>query len=289
MQTQNPKPNIYDGDDDPISLKRFLLGAVLWLPLGFFLWFAARTIVVAPVIRGANLILPAWMPDVVSSIEQDMIAAEDERMTPVKEGDKARAEVAVMFVNTKIPAEGEAPNAEGKMPVLSIPFNPLIYCYGIPLLIGLVMATPLTWRRTFIQFAIGFAVMYPAQVFGVVGDVLKDLAYGYGPLTKQLIEAHGINDTVIAMWYQFGYLILPPLVPVVVWILMNRDFVEKLRDAALPNFANDDTLMITTSVPRALAEEKNAAVVETKSNQAHSAAEPVGPFAGLSRGEKEES
>jgi hypothetical protein len=42
------------------------------------------------------------------------------------------------------------------------------------------------------------------------------------------LVAHGLGAEAIGLWYQFGYLILPPVVPVVIWILLNSRFIESL-------------------------------------------------------------
>jgi hypothetical protein len=38
----------------------------------------------------------------------------------------------------------------------------------------------------------------------------------------------GVSLEAIALSYQFGYLILPALVPAVLWIVCNRPFIESL-------------------------------------------------------------
>jgi hypothetical protein len=38
----------------------------------------------------------------------------------------------------------------------------------------------------------------------------------------------GIDPNTIALAYQFGYLILPAVVPVALWISLNRAFIESL-------------------------------------------------------------
>jgi hypothetical protein len=104
----------------------------------------------------------------------------------------------------------------------------LMYCYGWAILVALVMATPLTWTRTFAQFGIGFLVLVPAQAIGIAGEIVRNLSYSMGDSLRLAVEAHGISQYTIAYWYQFGYLFLPPVVPVVAWILMNRRFIESI-------------------------------------------------------------
>ncbi len=205
--TTTPTPTPAPDDDEDFSLKSFLLAAVLWLPLAFFVWYALRSGVVFPVVRGVAWLLTHWMPDVVGSIEQ-------ERET--------------MVLITRIIAPGQVgPN--GEVGMLSQDYNPLQFCYGLPVLVGLIMATPLDWTRTFKQLAIGYVLLLPAQIFGLSGEVLRDLSYSMGDDVAAMVAAHGLSQYAVALWYQFGYLILPAVMPVVIWVLLNRAFIESLR------------------------------------------------------------
>jgi hypothetical protein len=200
-------PSTTPADDTP-SLKAFLLTAVLWLPLAFFLWFMVRSLVVYAPIKLAAAGLVGWMPTVFESITQEFSNA---------------------VVLTRFEAAGfEGSTEAGQVAMLSADIDALMYCYGWPILLALVMATPLTWRRTFLQLGIGLVVLVPAQAFGIAGEILLQLSYNFGDDVKAAIEAAGASQYVVAFWYQFGYLILPPIMPVVAWILMNRRFIESI-------------------------------------------------------------
>lgn len=191
----------------PPSLKAFLLTAVLWLPLAFFLWFALRSVVVFLPIKLAGAGLVAWMPSVFESVMQEFSSA---------------------VVTTRFEAAGFEAVPDGQVAMMGTDVDALMYCYGWPILLALVMATPLTWRRTFLQLGIGLVVLVPAQAFGIAGEILLQLSYNFGDAVKAAVESAGASQYLIAFWYQFGYLILPPIVPVVAWILMNRRFIESI-------------------------------------------------------------
>ena len=222
--------NVIAANDEEGSLRKFFLAAVLWLPLAFFLWFALRSVVVFLPIRLALAWLSGWLPELVKGGSQDMF------------------EMSVRTVATLGDVAG-LPSNKLEVPVTT---NALAYCYGLPILVGLVMATPLTWARTFAQIAIGYAAILPCQVFGLVGDALKHLWFDYGSLVasgiadagfrdlanaagldaasgaEAVLTAHGIGASGVGLWYQFGTLILPTIVPVVAWILQNRGFIEAI-------------------------------------------------------------
>lgn len=196
-----------DGVAEEVSLKAFLLQAVLWLPLAFFLWFVLRTVAVYPVVRMVAAVLTGWLPDIFSGASQNFHTVD---------------------VDTWLPAPGQF-DAEGRQGLITLTSNALQYAYGVPVLIGLVMATPMTWARTFMQLAIGCAVLIPMQAFGVTTELLKIVAFETGPDGAAALAANGVSPTALALAYQFGYLILPALTPIVLWILMNRPFIEALR------------------------------------------------------------
>ncbi len=216
----------------PMSpLRQFVVTAMFWLPAMFFLWFALSSVVVFPVIRLTAAILHGWMPDLVSAMTQDYHHA-------------VFAYVADVSGVTGLPSAHLAVEEQRT--------NVLIYCYGLPLLYGLVMATPLNWRRTFLQLGTAFAVLTGVQTFGLLGDVLKTMAFGVGPAVQAALgtmqyaamapaagaaaeqhmlaslAAHGLSPDLIALGYQFGYLVLPAVTPVALWILMNPRFLETL-------------------------------------------------------------
>ena len=61
----------------------------------------------------------------------------------------------------------------------------------------------------------------------MVFQSLKMLSFNFGAQTHGLVTEAGVSDTVIALGYQLGSLILPALAPIFVWVLMNRRLVEQ--------------------------------------------------------------
>ena len=90
------------------------------------------------------------------------------------------------------------------------------------------MATPLTIRRRLFHFAVAFAVIWMAQSLGIIAETFKMLAFDSGASGANAVTSAGIAPNTIALAYQFGYLILPAVVPVALWIGLNRPFIESL-------------------------------------------------------------
>lgn len=189
-------------------LRQFVLAAALWLPMAFFLWFVLASAVVWPVARIADLILPAWLPQVIEGVEQ------------------AGASLEVV---TRLLTEAAGP---GRFGVLVLSVNPLIYAWCLALYAGLVMATPLSGGRRLAQLLIGFALLWLTCSWGAVFDVLKLLAFDAGPLGAAAIARAGLAPDAVALGYQFGYLILPAVTPITLWVVQNPRFLEELVGGA---------------------------------------------------------
>ena len=116
---------------------------------------------------------------------------------------------------------------DGTTEALGFIVNPLVYSYGLPLLFGLVMGSDVSWLRKLTIMLIGYAVITLVQIWGVVFESLKMLAFNFGAQTHDIIINHGMTDSAIALGYQLGTLILPALAPIFVWVLSNRPLVEQ--------------------------------------------------------------
>jgi hypothetical protein len=185
-------------------LRQFVLAAALWLPMAFFLWAVLSSVVVWPVARIADLVLPAWLPQVIGAVEQ------------------AGAQLEIV---TRLQTAAAGP---GRVGVLVLTVNPLIYAWCVALYAGLVMATPLSGRKRLLQLLIGALVLCLTTSWGAIFDTLKLLAFDAGPLGAAAVARAGLLPDGIALGYQFGYLILPAVTPVALWVVQNRRFLEQL-------------------------------------------------------------
>jgi hypothetical protein len=202
-------------------LKTLLFLAVLWLPLSFFVWF-----------NFAQL----WVQPIAALAGQVMGFLFDGAFTHT---DLSQYRIDFFF---RVAPEGLRP-AE-----LGFDVNPMIYGYCLPVLVGLVMATPLSHARRAFQIGIGLVVLIGVQVFGTVFDVLVSM--GIRPPEKLSMLADQPPETVnmltpylnhvremtlaaipadiIAFCYQFGYLVLPAITPVILWVMFNQPFIRSL-------------------------------------------------------------
>jgi hypothetical protein len=87
------------------------------------------------------------------------------------------------------------------------------------------MATPLTAGRRAAQLALALPILWLAQAFGVVAESLKAVVIDPGALAAEAARHAELSLNAVALAYQFGYLLLPGLLPAVLWIGANRAFI----------------------------------------------------------------
>ena len=184
---------------------RFVLRALAWLPLAFAVWYFSAPVLLWPAKLLAQGVARIGLSDLVTSVEQ--------------------AGAVYTFTTTLKP--GEALDASG---TITVDVNALLYAFGLPLFVALVLAArEAGWPR---KLALGYVVIIPFVAWGVLADFLKNVAITASPLVVSQTGFAAWQRELIAFAYQFGSLILPTVVPAVVWVITHRAFLERLRARA---------------------------------------------------------
>lgn len=204
MSEQPSEPSVNDSETQGNPVKEMFLLAALYLPLGFFLWFYLAGVLMWLPGRIAQAAMTGFFPEVFERVVQLGFHFE---------------------IQTLIRLERQV---EGRTALLNGEINPMIYAWGMALLFGLIMATPLSVRQRIKQMLIGYLVVSVVTAWGVLWETWTDLAFRYGPDAAQVVAVSGPPTTMIALFYQLGYLMLPAVVPLATWILMNRAFLEQI-------------------------------------------------------------
>jgi hypothetical protein len=188
-----------------LRLSELLILAFLWMVFGFMLWYYLSAFHGIPVRMLASEILSHFL----GSSFMDIIPNPDRHY--------------LFQIQTRIPFQFP----DGSREALGFIVNPLVYGYGLPLLFGLVMASGVSFLRKIGVLSVGYFCVMLIQVWGVVWQTFKMLAFNFGPDVHQVIIDAGISDELIALCYQLGVLIFPPLVPVILWVLANWALIEQ--------------------------------------------------------------
>lgn len=188
----------------PPALWKFVLRTFLWLPPCFAAWYFSAKYHAAIAGELARLLLDWFKPGIVSALE--------------------RSGLDLVFVTTI-----EVHPAPGKTAFLLLEVNPLIYTYGLAFFLALMLAVRARWWKIFA----GVAALLPFQSWGIAFDFLAQVGVKLGAEISAQAGLMGWRAEAIALGYQIGSLILPSLVPVVLWAVFNWTFVER-QYRALP-------------------------------------------------------
>ncbi|MCP4046040.1 MAG: hypothetical protein GY732_08640 [Gammaproteobacteria bacterium] len=192
------------GNQD-LRLSELLILAFFWMIFGFMLWYYLSAFHGVPV----RLLASEVLSRVLGDNFMDIIPNSDKHF--------------LFQVQTQIPFVFP----DGSREALGFIVNPLIFGFGLPLLFGLVMASGVSFVRKMGILLGGYVCVMLIQVWGVVWQTLKMLAYDFGADAHQVVADAGISDELIALCYQLGVLILPPLAPVILWILATWSLIEQ--------------------------------------------------------------
>lgn len=192
-------------NNEELRLSELLILAFLWMIFGFMLWYYLSAFHGIPV----RIISSEILSSLLGSDFLNIIENPDKHY--------------LFQVQTKIPFQFP----DGSRDSLGFIVNPLIYGFGLPLLFGLVMASGATLLKKVFTLLGGYVVIMLVQVWGVVWQSLKMLAFNFGADAHNVIISAGISEELIALCYQLGALIFPPLVPIILWVLANWTLIEQ--------------------------------------------------------------
>ncbi len=200
--------NINIEDQHEGVIKHLLLSTALYLPLCFFIWFYASSLLVIPVKHLLQFVLSTWQPDLFNAVTQTRFMLNIETL---------------IFPSTTFAGQGD------QLAVLDVAVNPMLYGYGLAVITGLVVSIPRMKRsKRIFQIVFGYVLVIFVQAFGSFWQLIKNLAFEGGPDAHQAIMDTGLSMNVIALLYQMSYLIIPAVVPVAYWIIVNSDFIGEL-------------------------------------------------------------
>ncbi len=199
-------------------LRQFLLFVFVLLIPCFALWSFFSVALVTPVIGLAHLILSNWFPDIVNVVYQQ------------------GADVMLMTRLDNI--DGELVTTDVADAGLGFKINAKIVSYSIPFYAALHFATEK--KNYLVTFMWGLLVLYPFILLGVVSICLKDLMVSFG---STFLDQPGVmvpGADVIGIVYQLSVLIIPTLLPVMVWAWQSRH-TPLLKGLFLSQASTDDS------------------------------------------------
>ena len=188
-------------------LMAFLLRTLLWFPVAFFVWFYIASLLTLPLAAMVRPIILSLCPEWIEAIEQ---------------------QAYLLNVVTRFPPPPSVAVPPGQEPIVIFTINPLIYGYSLPFFVALTLAAPSDGMDKSLKILLGAVLLLPVPTWGVVFDIMKTLSFDLDPTIATKLGMQRWHLEAIALGYQFGYLILPAISPVIIWIAMHRQFVASL-------------------------------------------------------------
>ena len=199
-------------------VKTFLLKVLLWMPVCFAAWYYMRGVIGVPTFLGVKTVMTGLLPDIIRNVEfQGHLV-----------------NVVLQFTPEKVPGLQLPPGQVAEM-VFSV--NSLMYGYSIPLYTGLLLASPGTEREKWFRWFAGFTILVLVQIWGVSFDILKTLLFNLDPAISASLDFSPLQKELAVLGYQFGYLILPAVSPLVIWIGFHRAFIAELSPGLSDRFS----------------------------------------------------
>lgn len=190
------------------ALRGFLLRTLIWLPICFGAWYFLSILFTPPLAALVDTVLSAGFPSVI-----ERVLADGNSLT----------------VLTRI-----QPAATDRAGELLFDLNPLKYGYCVPLYTALVLATDGDDLVRALHWLLGMVVLLAVQVFGISAEILKVIAFQLGADGRAALDFAPWGYETLVLAYQLGYLILPPVLPIMLWLgqfggawLMGESAAEK--------------------------------------------------------------
>ncbi|MDM8546731.1 exosortase H-associated membrane protein [Candidatus Venteria ishoeyi] len=181
----------------------FVLRILLLLPFCFGLWFLLSLPLLAPVAWLSDGLLKLFYPDLIAEVVQ---------------------QVYTLDVITRIDSQHIDVSNQG---LLVLTVNPLLYGYGIPLLVALMLAG-LNPGPLGNLFWVWLCLLLPIQVFGVVMAILHTLVFEMPVSVAMQVTDSETGRNILALINQFSSLILPGLTPFIIWFYLQQDYLLEL-------------------------------------------------------------
>lgn len=189
------------------SIYRFFLEVLAWLIICFISWFLLAKILNIPLIWLSEWFFGWITGDVVNDVSMH--------------GGATYGVINQQFViHTNIPPPDEHP-------VFTVA-RPLIYGYGLAVFAAMTLATPKDEGRKWAEIGVAYIVFLFVQLFGMMNKMYMDLVF-FAPesISQYFPWVEGRIDLLVAS-YQISTLVLPPVMPLILWILFNVSYMETL-------------------------------------------------------------
>jgi hypothetical protein len=210
-----------------VEIFRFFARAMMWLLVGFACWYFAWQALITPPVLVSKLALNQFSALTVTQMRIDAAAR---RLQVSVDGYVSSPEQQLGISPKQFdPNWRRDTSIATAAKNLTVEISPLHYAIGLPLFFALVFAA--RERKMLAKLLLGTVVILLAQSVSVTFDVLQQLVLN--PTTAMFFSHSfsAFDRNIIALGYQLGSLILPTVIPVVLWVAMHKKMLLGLMAA----------------------------------------------------------
>lgn len=190
----------------------FFLKVLVWLPVTFALWYFTAEAGIWLVTRLVDGFISYLLPYAIQAVTQ------------IGHQIQVSVYLTVPAIKAQVPNGGLGEMVlEGKFLI-----NALKYGYCVPLYTAMILASPGHWWRRARIWLVGLLILQLVQAWGVSFEVLKILLFDYGPEAPRMLGFGFLPLNGVGLAYQFGYLILPSVAPIVIWMAFHAEYLKVL-------------------------------------------------------------
>lgn len=184
----------------------FIIKIFIYLPVCYWGWYMLAEATTLLLVYLTEPLLQFLFPRLIAGIEQTGYTLD-------------------VVVNVTVAAENVP---RGMIAELPIPLNPLIYSYGLPLALALILASPFNLAKTLRNILLSILLFQLIQIWGISFESMKVLFLQTPPELIGNIRLASWQLDIIALGYQLGVLVLPTVAPIIIWLLFYQDFIALL-------------------------------------------------------------
>ena len=188
------------------ALAFFIIKVFLWLPLCYWGWYTFSEFTTLLVVSLTEPVLLPLYPTLLNSVGQ-------------------MGHLVEVIANVTVPVQNVPTGMIAELPVS---VNPLIYSYGFPLSLALILSSPFNFATTIRNIIICIALFLIIQISGISFETLKILFLQTDPALLGDVHPKKWQLDLVALGYQAHVLVIPAVTPIILWVAFYHQFVTQV-------------------------------------------------------------
>ncbi len=207
---------------DKAPLKLLIYQLIFLIPAFYFVWYATGAFTASALAEILRHLFHYLWADYVYALKA------------------SGTDIIIYMQNLPLVAQGESA-AVISLSKKGIVVNPFTYSYGIPLFLALAIASPATLPQYAIRISTGLVILYAGVCFSIIASIIFIMHETPGIQWPTLADSVEINDTLIDYIHFVGFLLIPRVLPLLMWVILYRVAIAEIIHSLRSNRVAEDT------------------------------------------------